>query len=270
MLSTPKKLVVAIALGAVLAGHSTAQTRAEQHVELRATLEQWMQAVDRSQELESQWQVESSVLADSIVGLKGMLEQAEIEMLAVEKRLAAADDESQDKIKEQDDFRQAREALRDGLPPVEAEVEKVVPLFPDFYVGGEDGSSKLKASIEKLAEHRRAEPDEKTKIGLNARLQPLVQILTEAERFHSKLWAVPHPLKVGEEEKLMNVLYFGLSVAYAVDDAGTIALEGRSSPSGWSFVPLKGEGIAEQVRTLFKAADGSGESQMVNLPLTLD
>ena len=149
-------------------------------------------------------------------------------------------------------------------------MEKVVPLFPDFYVGGEAGSSKLKSSIETLSKHRRSEPDEKEKLGLNSRLQPLVQILTEAERFNSKLWTVTHPLMVDGVNKQMNVLYFGLSVAYAVDDSGSVALEGRSSASGWTFTIMEGGDIAQQVQTLYKAADGSGESQMVTLPLVLD
>lgn len=229
-----------------------------------------MQAVDKSQALESQWSLERSVLEDSIVGLQGMLEQAAVEVATVEGRLATADEDSQEKIAQQNEFNEAREVLKKGLAPVEAEVAAVVPLFPDFYVNGEDGSSKLKASIEALEKHRQEEPGDKEKLGLNGRIQPLVQILTEAERFHGKLWAVTHSLKVGEVDKQMDVLYFGLSVAYAVDDGATIALEGRSSPEGWNFTEMSGEEIALKVQTLYKAADGSGESQMVSLPLALD
>lgn len=246
------------------------QTRAEQHIELRVTLQQWMEAMDRLQALEEQWQFEKVVLKDSLGGLREMVAQSEVGINEVEKRLEAVDQESQEKLEQQRAFDNAREALREGLAPVEAEVAQVAPLFPDFYVHGDDGSSKLKASLELLAEHRRAEPEEKERLGLNRRIQPLVQILTEAERFQSKLWAVTHPLKVGEVEKQMNVLYFGLSIAYAVDTGATVALEGRSSPEGWKFTEMSGEGVAARVLTLYQAADGSGESQMVNLPLTLD
>lgn len=251
-------------------GSLPAQTRAEMHVELRAIIGQWMQAVDKSQALENQWESERVVLQDSIVGLKGMVEQAEVEVLEVENRLAEADESSLEKLKQQDDYDAAREVLRKGLPLVEAEVAKVVPLFPKFYLGAEKGSPKLRPAIEDLDKHRAAEPDEKEKISLNGRLQPVVQILTEAERFNSKLWTVTHPLRVGEVDKQMNVLYFGLSLAYAVDDAGTIALRGKSSATGWHFEPLSGEGVAGEVLTLYKAADSSGESQMVNLPLSVN
>lgn len=270
MLHLVRRSLIATAFLLETTGSLAAQTRAEIHTELRATISQWMQEVDKSQALEGEWETERDVLSDSITGLKGMLETAEGEIAEVEKRLASADEASQEKLRDQENYNEAREVLRKGLSPVEAEVAKVVPLFPRFYVGGADGSSKLKGSIEALEKHRTAEPDEKEKLGLNGRLQPLVQILTEAERFNNKLWAVTHPLKVGEVEKQMNVLYFGLSVAYAVDDAGTTALEGRSSATGWEFEEMKGEGVAQQVKTLFKAADGSGESQMVSLPLSLD
>lgn len=247
-----------------------AQVVAEQHVELRETIAQWMQSVDKSQELENRWTLEKSVLKDSIVGLKEMLAQSDADIAKVQARLATADEASQEKLNQQNKFNDAREVLRKGLAPVEAEVAKVVPLFPMFYVYGEEGSPKLKGAIEALAKHRNAEPDEKELLGLNARIQPLMQILTEAERFHGKLWAVTHPLKVGDVEKQMNVIYFGLSVAYAVDDAGSVALEGRSGEAGWVFNEMRGAEIAQDVLTLYKAADGSGESQMVTLPLTVD
>lgn len=246
------------------------QTTAEQHVELRATLAQWMQSVDRSQELESRWNLEKTVLADSIVGLRTMLSQSEADLAKVKERLATADEASQAKLEQQTDYNEAREALRKGLAPVEEEVALVIPLIPDFYLNGDDGSPKLKGSIEQLLKHRRTSPQERESLGLNSRLQPLVQILTEAERFHSKLWTVTHSLQVGEIKKQMKVLYFGLSVAYAVDDDGTVAMEGRSSSEGWVFTPMRGEEVAQKVLRLYKAADGSGESQMVSLPLTLD
>ena len=121
-----------------------------------------------------------------------------------------------------------------------------------------------------MDEHRKSESEEKEKLGLNSRIQPLVQILTEAERFHGKLWTVAHPLQVNGVDKQMKVLYFGLSVAYAVDDGGTVALAGLSSESGWTFEELKEADIAAEVLTLYQAADGSGESQMVSLPLEVD
>lgn len=246
-----------------------AQTVAEQHVELKATIEQWMSEMEKSQELESRWAMERVNLADSIAGLQSMVKQTEADIAAVQARLDEAGEASQEKLAEQENFNSAREALRKGLSPVEEEVIKVTPLFPKFYLGGEEGSAKLKAAVEQLQEHITAEPDEKEKLGLNSRLQPVVQILTEAERFHEKLWAVSHPLTVGEVEKQMKVLYFGLSLAYAVDDEGTVAMAGHSSPAGWVFEKMSGEGIAEQVLTLYNAADGSGESQMVALPVLI-
>ncbi|MBK1833970.1 DUF3450 family protein [Roseibacillus ishigakijimensis] len=261
-----------MALTLLLAGilPAAAQSVAEQHVELRAVISQWMGTVEKTHELESDWTTRQQELKNSIEGMEVMLQQAEADIAKMEARLALADESSQEKLAQQKEFNEAREALRAGLPAVEAAVAQVVPLLPEFYVSGESGSPKLKAAIESLAEHRTAEPDEKEKLGLNSRIQPLVHILTEGERFHSKLWAVSHPLRVGEVEKQMNVLYFGLAVAYAVDDAAEVALVGRSSDEGWTFAKLSGEGLPERVQALYQAADQSGESQMVTLPLTVD
>lgn len=264
-----KTTAVLLSIGGV-SQISMAQTVAEQHIELKATIEQWMETMERTQELERRWMNDEDVLKDTISGLKGMIEQSEADIAEVEKRLDSADLEAKEKLEQQKDYNQAREVMRAGLGPVEAEVAKVVPLFPDFYLNGEEGSSKLKAAVEALQEHRTAEPDEKEKLGLNARLQPLVQILTEAERFHSKIFAVAHGLEVGGVEKQMNVLYFGLSKAYAVDDAGTVALRGTSTLEGWKFEALSGEEIAQKVKRLYQAADGSGESEMVKLPLQIN
>ncbi|MEM9080710.1 MAG: DUF3450 family protein [Verrucomicrobiota bacterium] len=244
-----------------------AQTVAEQHVELKTTIEQWMEVMEKTQQLEGRWANDQKVLQDTILGLEGMIQQTEKDIEEVQLRLDSADLDSKAKLEQQESYHRAREAFRDGLEPLEAEVAKVVPLLPQFYIGGEDGSAKLKSAIEKLREHRTAEPDEKAKLGLNGRMQPLVQILLDAERFNSRLWAVSHPLSVDGTDKQMNVLYFGLSSAFAVDEGGTVALKGTSSATGWSFEKLEGDRIAALTRDLFKSADGSGESQLVTLPL---
>ncbi|MDP0492187.1 MAG: DUF3450 family protein [Verrucomicrobiota bacterium JB023] len=246
------------------------QTVAETHVELKTTIEQWMEQMQATQELESSWASRKDVLQDSIVGLKGMIEQAEVDIAEVEKRLAAVDETSREKLDQQEAYNAARDAFRSALPEVEAEVAKLQPIIPEFYYESEDGSPKLKAALEDLQAHITMEPDEKEDLGLNKRLQPLVQILSDAERFHTKIWAVKNRLRVGETDKNMNVLYMGLSYAYAVDDEGTVALRGYSDLSeGWVFEPMEGEDIASRVLDLYKSADGSGESQMVNLPLEI-
>jgi len=248
---------------------SADESIANQHTQLRSVLDQWMETVDRAQVLESNWANEQFELQGSIEGLRTMLVSADEAIAEVEGRLELAGGESQEKRKEMESFEAAREAFAKGLKPVEEEVGKVVKLLPEFFTSGTEATAKLKGSIEELNTALAANPDELAKMSLNKRLKPLVQIVTEAERFNEKIWAVTHFLTVGGAEKNMNVIYFGLGAAYAVDEEQTVALQGQNGPQGWKFTEMSGENIPAEVLVLYNSAKGAGETRMVSLPLNL-
>jgi hypothetical protein len=63
----------------------------------------------------------------------------------------------------------------------------------------------------------------------------------------------------------MQVLYFGLASAYAVNDDGTFALVGRPSADGWKFEERKE--LAGDIKKLIAATTGDQDAAFVNLPL---
>jgi len=232
--------------------------------QLKATIEQWMSVQGEVQKEEARWEREKVILRDAKEGLESELAQLDEELKEVQIRIEGKDVASQEKLAEKRSFDEAREAFAAELDGLEEVVEEVLPLIPEFFV---KESSKLEKSIIQLKKHLGS--DDRSKVGLNARLSPLVQILTEIERFNQKIWPVDEVLDVDGAPKKMRVAYFGLGVAYAVNSETTVALRGRPSGSGWVFARLEGEEFAAEVRDLIGSVDNSGEAKMVTLPLTI-
>jgi hypothetical protein len=63
----------------------------------------------------------------------------------------------------------------------------------------------------------------------------------------------------------MQVIYFGLACAYAVNDDGSFALVGRPSAQGWNFVERKD--LAAEIQQLVAATTGDQDAAFINLPL---
>ena len=256
-------LLLSVLSGVLLAG-STAKGEVGEATRLKATIDQWMAVMGDLQGEERRWANEREVLEDSIEGLTAEIEQIDEEIGLVKERLDNADSSSKEKLAEKEKFDAAREFLAAELDGLEAVVAEVVPLIPTFFVRE---SSKLARSIEELEKHRAAE--DKSKLGLNQRLSPLVQILTETERFNQKIWPVDEQLDVDGVPKKMRVAYLGLGVAYAVDGDASVALIGHPGADGWTFNTLGDADVARNVQEMIGAADNTGESKVVTLPVKL-
>lgn len=233
----------------------------EQNTRLRTTIEQWMATMEKLQKEEQRWSRERQVLIDNEEGLKSELEQVEADIAAVKARIAKADTESQEHLEQKQRYDQARKVFADQLAPLEQEALKIAPLLPEFFL---KESSRLQTAILQLKKNSSA-PE---KPGPNQRMAPVVQILTEAERFNQKIWTTSEVITVKGSEKNMKVVYLGLALSFATDTDGTVAMKGTPSPNGWSYAPLDA-GEATEVLQLIGAADQSGESVIVTLPITI-
>ena len=109
-------------------------------------------------------------------------------------------------------------------------------------------------------------PPEKRNEGVSKRLLNVINLLTEAEKFQQTVHLRPELRKNADGREFnMQVLYFGLACAYAVNEDGTFALVGRPSADGWKFEERKD--LASDIRKLIAATTGDQDAAFVNLPL---
>lgn len=231
---------------------------------LRATIQQWVEVMKSTQVVQQEWKRDKQVLGDSREALDLEIKQLEGEIAAARERIAAVDSGSADKLERKRTYEEAREALRVGLDEVEREVSEVIPLLPKELAE----LAKVEAAIQDHQRH--ADGRKEQEVSLNKRLNTMLTILAEAEKFNQTVQAISgRSMAVDGERLLLDVVYFGLSLGYAVDEAGTVALQLSPTELGWTDRRLAPGKETEAVRELMDVAHRIGEASLVSVPVTV-
>ena len=64
----------------------------------------------------------------------------------------------------------------------------------------------------------------------------------------------------------MQVIYFGLAMAYAVNEDGSLALSGKPTSDGWKFE--ESPNLAGDIRNLIASATGDQDAAFIQLPFS--
>ena len=120
----------------------------------------------------------------------------------------------------------------------------------------------LRDKIAPQHETMRLSEEKKKEIGSAKRVQNLLAALTEIEKFQNKITDVSEIIKVKDVEQQVDTLYFGLSIAYAVNKTGDWAAVATGN-SGWEFNERKE--LGEKIKQLVQIARKEGEIDFVEL-----
>lgn len=232
---------------------------------LRTTIGKWIEMMRMVQEEQARWTRERQILEANREGLQQEIADLEETIEATMARIAAADEESREKLDKKRRYDAAREAMAKSLTVVEERVREVLPLLPGFYLSE---NTKLAAAAEDLKKSAGLSEEEKKK-GLTKRLSAVTTVLNEAEKLQQRAWVRDERREVDGENMIVTAIYFGLSTAFAADTAGTVALRGRPGPEGWEFEKISEPGAPEAVLDLIAVAEGSGEIKFVEVPVEL-
>lgn len=65
----------------------------------------------------------------------------------------------------------------------------------------------------------------------------------------------------------MNVVYFGLASAYAVDEEGVYGMVGKPTSDGWKFEERND--LAPKILEMVTVLNGDADATFINLPIDL-
>lgn len=113
-------------------------------------------------------------------------------------------------------------------------------------------------------------PEDKRGDDVSKRLQNLINLSSEIEQFQQTVVLRQELRRDGAGREFnMEVIYFGLSVAYAVNEDGGLALVGKPDPKdGWKFTERKE--LAGAIRDLISSTKGDRDPSFISLPISLD
>lgn len=193
--------------------------------ETRTTLRKWIETESEIARANNEWTEEKETL-DNILAV------LDSEKLVLQETL----DKSEEEISQADAKRAILGAKRDGLKEASGVINRVIkgledklrklhPYFPE----------PLQTTIAPLYT-RIPEIDEDTSASLSARMQNIVGILTQVDKFNGgiTLHSSPKTLANGQTVQV-KTLYLGLGCAFFIDKLGSYAGIGIPGPEGWDF-----------------------------------
>ena len=224
----------------------------EFHSEIRETISQWAQTLKEIQTAEEDWKSESLLL-------EGQKES-----------LAAEEDDLKNSIKLAKEERDSSDKGSVELVNKKKKLEDVTKLIDSEITKFENRILKLDKVLprplrDKIApqyETMRLSEEKKKEIGSAKRVQNLLAAVTEIEKFQNKITDVSEIIKVKDIEQQVDTLYFGLSIAYAVNKTGDWAAIATGN-SGWEFKERKE--LGEKIKQLVQIARKEGEIDFVEL-----
>ena len=224
----------------------------EYYSEIRETISQWAQTLKEIQTAEEDWKSESLLL-------EGQKES-----------LTAEEDDLTDSIKLAKEERDSSDKDSVELVNKKKKLEDVTKLIDSEITKFENRILKLDKVLprplrDKFApqyETMRLSEEKKKEIGSAKRVQNLLAAVTEIEKFQNKITDVSEIIKVKDIEQQVDTLYFGLSIAYAVNKTGDWAAIATGN-SGWEFKERKE--LGEKIKQLVQIARKEGEIDFVEL-----
>ena len=230
--------------------------------ELRANIRQWVETMQSIQQEENDWSRDQEVLQNYKNGLESEIADLKQQIADAKTRKKGADSESLQQSDERDRLAAAKDELSAVVRRLEESLSAQLPVFPSPLLAEPkvaQGVEDLKAALA-LTEDKRNE-------GVSKRLMNVINLLTEAEKFQQTVHLRPelHQNADGREFN-MQVIYFGLACAYAVNEDGSFALAGKPTANGWKFEERMD--LAADIQRLIATTTGDADAAFVHLPLS--
>jgi hypothetical protein len=229
--------------------------------ELRVSVSEWVETMRKIQQEENEWTRDQEVLKNYKEGLEKEISDLKEQISLAKTRKEGGDQQSLDKVSSNNDYIATENELTRQLRIFEEDLAKKIPILPEPL----KRTARITQCIETLQGSLLLGAESQSK-DVAKRLANITELMAEVEKcqqgihVHSEL----HRDSQGREFN-MQVVYFGLALAYAVNEDGSFALAGRAAPDGWKF--QERNDLAPRILKLVASATSEKEVSFTNLPL---
>jgi hypothetical protein len=231
--------------------------------ELRSSVREWVETMRKIQEEETAWTREKEVLEGTQQGLEKEIQDLKEEIERAKVRRDGGDKQSLDTLTERDTYAAAQDELASQLRVLEESLAAKLPLFPAPL----RELPKFALAIETLQGGLSLPPDKQTQ-DVSKRLFNATELLAEVEKFQQLVHVHTELRKDSQgREFKMQMVYFGLAMAYGVNEDGSFAVTGRPGKDGWEF--QERPDLAPRIQELVKSAGDEKHASFTKLPLVL-
>jgi hypothetical protein len=253
---TAAALLLSLAVGS-LAATAFAAEDAAPLAAARESVSQWVQTRQLISQTQAAWESDREMLGQSKALFERELKTVREQLSKVSTNSSVAD---QERLKSEADLKQHTDTLdaaRSLVVELEAQVRQSLPILPPT----------LQATIKPLTDRLPAD-SATTKAGVIERLQTVVSLLNEIDKFNTAVSVFPEKQANAKGEPVaVDTLYLGLAGAWFVDSTGEVAGVGKPTPKGWEW-KLQPE-IAGKVRNAVAIYRSQKPAAFVALPASV-
>ncbi len=243
-----------MALFATLSISATYSVSADIVKDTQNVLSEWISLEKQISEEKFAWIEQKEVLENSIEfmeteisSLKEIIKTAEETASAGEKKRAELEGEKKD-------LDAATEVVTAAVESYEATIKEMALTWPDAFLTSIDTFLK-----------RIPNEEQKETTPVTIRLQNVVAIMSQFDKFQSIVTKDTAIQEIGGESREVTTLYFGFAYAYFIDGTGEYAGYGYpSATKGWEWKPEPS--IAENVSQLVAIFNRSVDASFLSMP----
>jgi hypothetical protein len=223
-----------------------------------SVLEEWVETERLISQAQAEWEASKasmenliSIYAREIDTLEEVIESAQEDTSAAEIRRS--------ELNEQDEAVKAIESqVVDAIAEAEALIKELRPLLPPPL---QEELSPLFNSL--------PEDSAKTKLAIGQRIQPIVAILTQVQKFNQVVTVVEgfREFEAGRTVQTEKV-FFGLGAAFYIDQADEHAGLGVLEDGGWVW--KDDDALVPAIRNFIKIYRGTQQASYVNVPVSVN
>lgn len=223
----------------------------------RGTLDQWVETRRLISREKADWQVEKTILTETQTLLANELKRLTASLAELQDSATAADDERAALTTDKDALNAGANVIATHVATLEARVKAILPTLPP-------------PLVERIQPLLRRLPDDSatTKLSLGERVQNIVGILSQADKFNGTVTFTSETRQVDDGREVeVRTLYWGLAMACYVDASGRYAGIGHPGKDGWEWPRLDDAG--PRIQELLAVYEGTTDIRFVEMPARL-
>lgn len=222
------------------------------------TLDKWVETERLISETKAEWEADKSSMENLISIYTQEIDTLSELIEAAEKDTSAAETRRSELTEQDKSIKEFEAQVEEGLMAAEKAIKGLQPLLPPPL------QEELGPLFSTIPDDPKA-----SKLSLGQRVQPIVAILTQVQKFNQVVTVVEgfREFEAGRTVQTEKI-YFGLGAAYYVDQANEHAGYGVLGPDGWEW--QDNDELITAVRNFIDIYRGTQQAKYVELPVSVN
>ena len=223
--------------------------------ETHQIIEEWVKTKQIFSEEKSTWKSEKAALNDIEGALSKEIEELEKKLLQFEKENVGAAQQRTELTNRKEKAKDVSLQFYNGMQKIDKEVKVTNNFLP----------SPLRDRLSVFQE--KIDSSQSNSLPLRKRLEALVALLQSIHLFHRAVHLERQEFSLDDgKSREFRVIYFGLGVAYFVNESGNVAGWGKPSDQGWSWT--RQDELAKEISNGVSIMENRALPRFLELPVS--